>query len=320
MVQQAEARAPGKIILCGEHAVVYGRPAIALPVRQVAATAVVRTTSGPSLIEARDLGQTVRLDDAPAGDPLAAAARLVIRAAGLSRPPPFHLVLTSTIPVASGLGSGAATASAVIRALALFLERPELAGDEAVSRLAFEIEKLHHGTPSGIDNTVVTYDRPVYFQRDRPVNRIETFAVGAPLHFLIADTGIPSPTRLAVADLRRAWQAAPQIYEALFDSCGRLVAAARRAIETGEPGRLGALLDDNQHLLEEMGVSSAELDHLVAVARSAGALGAKLSGGGRGGNMIALVRPGAAATVEAALQAASARTVLATVLRPSPLD
>jgi len=181
--------------------------------------------------------------------------------------------------------------------------------DEQVSALAFEVEKLHHGTPSGIDNTVITYARPVYFVRSQP---IETLRVAQPFTIIIGDTGISSPTAIAVGDVRHAWQQAPAHYEALFDAAGQIARQARQAIESGYPEDLGALMDSNHTLLQQLGVSSPELDHLVAVARDAGALGAKLSGGGRGGNMIALVQPADATIVAEALSNAGAVRIIAT--------
>ena len=137
-----------------------------------------------------------------------------------------------------------------------------------------------------MDNTVIAFGQPVYFVRGQPP---QPFAIGRPFTLAIADTGIHSPTKIAVGDVRRAWEREPARFEALFDRVAAVVEAARMAIAAGEPAKLGPLMDENHALLQEIGVSCPELDALVAAARSAGALGAKLSGGGRGGNMIALV-------------------------------
>jgi mevalonate kinase len=312
------ATAPGKVILFGEHAVVYGRPAIAAPVTQVRATATISDSSQPGvLLQTPDLGRDYWLDEAEEGDPFARAVQVVIAAAGLAPMPDLVVSVQSTIPIASGLGSGAAMAAAVIRALARHLGRADLAQDEQVSRLTYQVEKLLHGTPSGIDNTVVAYERPVYFVREQPQNHIETLAVGRPLHLLVADTGQPSPTKIAVGDVRRQWQADPGRYERLFDGCGRVAETARLAIERGEVAQLGELMAENQYYLRQMTVSSPALETLIVAAEAAGALGAKLSGGGRGGNMIALTIAEREAAIREALLAAGARTVLATVLAAS---
>jgi mevalonate kinase len=281
------ASAPGKIILFGEHAVVYGQPAIAVPVTQVRATATVtpnfRGKSGDVQIIAPNINLESNLAALPPGNPIGSAVNQVFANLGIDRIPACTLKVTSTIPVASGLGSGAAVSVAIIRALSGFLGRQ--LSNETVSALAYEVEKIHHGTPSGIDNTVVTYAQPVYFVKGHP---IKTFAIAKPFTIIIGDTGIPSPTKESVGDVRTAWQADPKHYERFFAVAGNITQTARQAIERGHLERLGPLMDENHALLQEIGVSSPELDRLVNAAKSAGALGAKLSGGGRGGNMIAL--------------------------------
>ncbi len=324
--ETTRASAPGKIILFGEHAVVYGRPAIAAPVTQAKATVTVkpaRPGSGLALVAA-DLGTRVTLDTAPADDPLAAAAHLTL-AHNDAPCPDAVAVIRSTIPIASGLGSGAAVSTALVRGLAEFLGFELLPAE--VSAIVFEVEKIHHGTPSGIDNTVIAYEQPVYFVRDPRGSeraKIEPLPVGARFRLLIADTGISSPTKLVVEDVRRGWQREPNHYEALFDRIGAVVEAGRSAIERGEVEALGPLMDENQDLLVELGVSSSRLDQLVEVARSAGALGAKLSGGGRGGNMLALVEEvGAGAANEKlteALKNAGAVSVIETIVTSSTAE
>ena len=108
----------------------------------------------------------------------------------------------------------------------------------------------------------------------------------------------------------------PQFYEALFDGCGAVAEAARTAIEAGNLGQVGRLMNENQALLEEMGVSGPELERLVGAARAAGALGAKLSGAGRGGNMVALVAAETETAVRESLLAAGAKAVLQTIIAP----
>jgi mevalonate kinase len=309
------ATAPGKVILFGEHAVVYGHPAIAAPVTQVRATATVRDSTAPGVrLLAPDLGLDRWLAEAREDDALAAAARLVALRADNPTLPNLEITIHSTIPIASGLGSGAATAAALIRALARHLNRLDLSGDAAVCDLTYLVEQIHHGTPSGIDNTVVAYERPVYFVRQRPQNRIERLAVGQPYHLLVGDTGVRSATHAVVTDVRRQWEADPGTFEAIFEACGAITAQARAVLERGEQERLGALLNENHRWLQRMTVSDPTLDRLVEAAKQAGALGAKLSGAGRGGNMIALVRPAERETVRRALLAAGAVQVLASIL------
>ena len=305
------ASAPGKVILFGEHAVVYGQPAIAIPVTQVRARATLTPNisgqPGDLQILAPDIGLDSPWEYLAPDNPIRAAVMDVKSALGIDHVPACTIKVTSTIPIASGLGSGAAVSVAVIRALAGFLGNP--LPDEQVSALAFEIEKIHHGTPSGIDNTVVTYAKPVFFVQG---GTIETFGVPQPFTILIGDTGLPAPTKESVGDVRAAWQADPRSFDRIFAAIGSIAKTARQAIENGHPDWLGPLMDENHELLCELGVSSSELDTLVHAAKQAGALGAKLSGGGRGGNMISLVTADYIEAVTSSLMAAGAARVIIT--------
>ena len=302
--------APGKIILFGEHAVVYGRPALAVPVTQVQATAEVDAAPRPGVwIEAPDIHLSSELSHLSPDHPLRAVIEDVFNALGLSDPPALTVRISSTIPVASGLGSGAAVSVAVIQALSAYLGDP--LPDEQVSALAYEVEKIHHGTPSGIDNTVIAYARPVYFVKGQP---IENFRVGTPFTIIIGDTGVSAPTKKSVGDVRSLWEANKAHWERRFDEIGDIVTLAKEKIENGEWMVLGPLMDRNHLLLQELTVSSVELDRLVDAARRSGALGAKLSGGGCGGNMIALARPETAESVAQALRQAGARHTIITTI------
>jgi mevalonate kinase len=313
-VPAISATAPGKIILFGEHAVVYGRPAIAAPLSEIQARAIVtaepRRPAGQVIVDAPDIGLQADRADLSPDHPLRMALDLAQAELGVARPPACTVRITSTIAVASGLGSGAAVSVALIRAFSSFLGHP--LPDERVSALAYEVEKLHHGTPSGIDNSVIAYALPVFFVRGEPIHVLR---LPQSFHLVVADTGIASPTAVAVGDVRRARQTDPRRYEALFDAAGRIAHAARRLIESGRPAELGPLMDENHAVLQEMGVSCPELDALVQAARGAGALGAKLSGGGRGGNMLALVEPRQVEPVLRALISAGAKRAFGTQVR-----
>jgi mevalonate kinase len=304
-----QARAPGKAIVFGEHAVVYGRPAIAVPVTDVQAVVTVQEVAEPGVVIcATDIGCTLDARCAPPDEPLCLTARNTLAHVGLELDDVrLRLTIRSSIPIASGLGSGAAVATAIVRALSAHLGRPLDAA--TVSALAYRTEEIFHGTPSGIDNTVVAFERPVYFKRGQPMEALE---VGRPFWLAIADTGTPGLTRASVADVRAAWLQEPARMEGLFDQIGEVVDAARRAIEGGDTGALGPLMDRNQRLLRLLDVSSPAIERLVAAALGAGAGGAKLSGGGRGGNVIAAVEPGDRERVRRGLLAAGARKVIVT--------
>ena len=304
----SKASAPGKIILFGEHAVVYGQPALAVPVTQVQADVrIEKIFSAGIRINAPNIQLNTRLDSLASSHPLAATVRNTLDALKVDSLSGVSVLIRSSIPVASGLGSGAAVSVAIIRALAEYLKKPLT--DELVSALAYETEKLYHGTPSGIDNAVVTYAKPVYFVKGRP---IETFQVKKPFTIVIGDTGVPASTKESVRDVRVQHHKKPERYETLFAAIGSIASTARQLIEKGIPESLGPLMDENHALLRNMKVSSPELDNLVEAARRAGALGSKMSGGGRGGNMIALAQPKKAGTVARSLKEAGATNTIIT--------
>lgn len=307
------ASAPGKVILCGEHSVVYGFPAIAIPVFQVqsrtAVFAMPGAAAGEVRVNAPAIGLLRKLNDMDPTDPLRQTIELVHEELGIDHFPSCEIRISSSIPAGSGLGSSASVTVATLRALSSFLGKPF--NDSQVNRLAFEIEKLHHGTPSGIDNTVITYQKPVFYRKDFPIELLE---VNAPMHLLIADSGVAASTAEAVRGVHFRWQKDKAAYDKIFTAIGNLVLSTRELLETGRLEGLGDLMNQNHRLLQELQVSNRELDQLVSVALTAGAKGAKLSGGGLGGNIIALVEKEQIESVTNALIAAGAAQVIHTQL------
>ena len=306
-----EASAAAKIILLGEHAVVYGQPAIAVPVSDLRTTATVQPNDPPGQglrICSENARATLTLESTP-DDPLVVTAKLVLEALDAS-PPDVTIALFSDIPMSSGLGSGAAVSTAVAQALGAALNSS--LDNTQLSAIVYEVEKIHHGTPSGIDNTVVVFEQPVYFLRGQPVERL---TIGKPMSFLIASTGLPASTRMAVKAVRALYDASPDTTRPVIEAIGDIVREARQAIEQGHMPRLGELMARNHTYLQALTVSCPKLDELVGAAMNAGALGAKLSGGGRGGNMIALVTPDTSHLVERALRQAGAASIFATIVQ-----
>ena len=307
------AKAPGKVILFGEHAVVYGQPAIAIPVNKVSATARILPdiTAPPNeiRIKAPDIQLDTLLSDLSEEHPFALTIQLTSQALSVDHLPAFTLVISSTIPIAAGMGSSAAISIAIIRALADFLGQP--LSPEKISALAYEVEKIHHGTPSGIDNQVIAHQKPVYFTTGQPV---EYLSVEQPTHWVIADSGEKTPTRETVSDVRDRRADDPKTFDDIFHQIGTITIQARTALIRGQINLLGELMDENQRLLEQLGVSSPNLDHLIDAAKGAGAAGAKLSGGGRGGNMIALSPTEDMSAIKTALLDAGAQRVITTTL------
>jgi mevalonate kinase len=306
----AQATAPAKVILFGEHAVVYGQPALAAPVSSLRVTATVM----PNRVGARGLRIDLPQFAAPLdvfADALDQALQLTVRltleALGVAQPPDFTVMVRSQIPAASGLGSGAAVSAALARAVCSGMGRSM--DDATLNDLVYEVEKLHHGTPSGIDNTVIVFERPIYFVKGAS---IEFLQVGAPISLLIADTGVSASTKTSVSAVRSLWERDKLTVQAWLDQIGETARAARRALETAALSELGTLMRENHLLLQRLTVSSPELDRLVDAADRAGAYGAKMSGGGRGGNMIVLVDTSSEDAVRRALLEAGAVRIFST--------
>lgn len=305
--------APGKIILFGEHAVVYHRPAIAVPVHhlqtKVYLTANPTAPSGQVKIHAPDIGLNATLAELPDQHPFSLLFKLIRQHFRITRIPAVHIKIKSDIPIASGLGSGTAVSVALIRGIAQFLAAE--INDQDVSDIAYEVEKIYHGTPSGIDNTVISYEQPVYYVKgEKPV----LVAVPRVMQFAIGISGVRSKTSKAVAQVRDFREREEEFVESLFDEIGEISFKARKVLEEGSLQELGSLMNSNHLLLERLGVSNKVLNTLVNAACASGALGAKLSGAGLGGNVIALVTQSTAAPVQQALLEAGAVFVYLTKL------
>lgn len=308
--------ASAKIILLGEHAVVYNQPAIAVPVCGLRTTASLQPFPDPSryILAAQDLAVSYDSGQAycpPSLAPFTCLIALLAEQYSIPRGG-WELTISSQVPIARGLGSGAAASVAIIRAFnQAFSLGLTIA---AVSALAYEIEKIHHGNPSGIDNTVIAYEQPIVYQRNLPIEVLTT----KEFYFVVADSGIVQSTRSVVEDVAQARARNSDYYDGLFAQIGKLTGLAREKLRAGDSVRLGALLTANHELLKRLGVSHPSLDLLVAEAQHAGALGAKLCGSGRGGCMIGLAAsPTALQPISDALRSAGAAFVATTKLNGS---
>ncbi len=303
--------APGKVILCGEHAVVYGQPAIALPVQQVRTKTTITARPAAATGELHIIAPDIQLDtifeSLEPDQPLRAAITHVTEELAIHSLPACEIRINTTIPLAAGLGSSASVTVSLVRALSQFLGHP--LPDETVNQITYEVEKIHHGTPSGIDNTVITYETPVFFKKGESLKRLDILNG---FSLVIADSGIPSSTAETVAGVRQRWQQNTEKYDHLFAKIGNTVTRVREILRTGHLPDHGTLLTENHHLLCELGVSIPTLDNLVNAALEAGASGAKLSGGGGGGNVIAVVKLETVNRVVDALRTCGAVSVIVT--------
>ncbi len=305
--------APGKIILFGEHAVVYGRRAIAIPVNQVQARVAVfpliKDQPGTIQIISTQVHLEAEFRTLPENHPIRRAIQLTLDHLGLVRPPAMQVRISSTIPVAGGMGSGAAVSVALVKGISTFIGKP--LDREVISQIVYEVEKIHHGTPSGIDNTVIAYNTPVLFQKDTGIQPLQ---IGKSLTFVIAQTGIRASTAKLVEKVRAGWQEQPDQYENWFNQIDDLTGQAVLGLRVGDLEFIGKWMTENHCLLQKLGVSIPLLDQLVDAACANGAFGAKLSGAGGGGNMIALVNEDKAETLVKALINAGAVNTLITRL------
>lgn len=317
------ASSHGKTILIGEHAVVYGAPALVLPVLDARVLATVTpidpAPSGSSALadgspaapghQLESAVHTGPLDLAPAAVmPTVTAVTATLRHFG-STAERFHVRVDSEVPTARGMGSSAAVAAAVTAAVADALG--ETLDTETHHALIQECERVAHGRPSGLDARGVVADAPVWFEG----GRIEPVALGSRFTFVVADTGVPGHTREAVAAVRARHDADPVAVDALVDRIGDLARRARGTLVDGDAQALGVTMDAAHGLLAALDVSSDDLERLVDAARRADALGAKLTGGGRGGCVLALAADGDHADrIAAALRGAGAAATWTTTI------
>ena len=296
---QDGAVACGKVILFGEHAVVYGRHALAVPIRNGMRACAAESRNPRIDIPGWGVSESLA-GDSPSG--LCGLVATLAAGLGLAHDR-FAITVRTRLPRAMGLGSSAALAVAVGRALAAAAHIA--VDDERINQLAFECEKLAHGTPSGIDNTVACYGEPLLYRRGQPPERL-VLPEDPPL--VIASASRPGSTAVAVAALRERRARKTAVYERLFDEIDALALEGRQALLVRDYRSLGLLLDVCHGLLNALGVSTAELETLVTIARDAGAAGAKLTGSGGGGSIVALC-PGREAEVAAAFTAAGYPTI-----------
>ncbi|MEX2497338.1 MAG: hydroxymethylglutaryl-CoA reductase, degradative [Wenzhouxiangellaceae bacterium] len=301
----------GKIILLGEHAVVYGRHAIATPVPLAIQAHVQRGGDGVQLIIPR-WGVEQRLHrNAEKQHSFEKSLAMLFATLGLERES-MRVEIFPNVPRAMGLGGSAAIAVATIRALDRCFELG--LDDERVNELAFECEKIAHGTPSGIDNTLSVYGQTMLFRAgESPLRKV--IEVERPVQLVVGISGIESLTAATVARVRKAREAHPELYEKIFDQIDSLVLQGMDALVEHELETLGELMNVCQGLLNAMQVSSWELEEMIQIARRHGALGAKLTGGGGGGSIIALCpdAPGAADRIETGLREAGYQAMQVTV-------
>jgi mevalonate kinase len=277
----------GKAILFGEHFVVYGLPALAAGIASETTAKITRVRSfGWRLVDNRPAmpgykekkyeEQKVSIDN------MLKHLNIDTTKTG------FQIDLGGDLVCASGIGASAASCVAIARALS---EEYSLGlDDDQVNETAYIGEMGYHGTPSGLDNTASTFGGLIWFVRDLsggPPN-FEKLKLGKAANLVIASTGLTASTKVVVGDVKKKKEADPEWFDSISEQYVDLVNDARTALIELNFDKVGDLMNKNHELLQQLTVSCKELDNLVEIAREKGAIGAKMTGTGRGGNMIAL--------------------------------
>jgi hydroxymethylglutaryl-CoA reductase len=274
----------GKVVLLGEHAVVYGRHAIAAPVPLTIKALVEDCDEGIHLMIPR-WGVEYQLARNPADRrSFERPAGVVLDKLGLSGRG-MRIEVFPEVPRGMGLGGSAAMAVAIVRALDKHFKLGLT--DDEVNRLAFESEKVAHGSPSGLDNTLATYAQALVFRPGDPP-LVEPLNIVQPLPAVIGMTGYEGLTAKTVGRVRDAWEQDRRLYERIFDQIDALTLRGVQAISDNDLPLLGELMNICHGMLNALQVSTPELEQLVTIARENGALGAKLTGGGGGGSIVAV--------------------------------
>jgi mevalonate kinase len=292
----------GKVILYNEHFVVYGIPAIASAIDSRTEAIVERVSDAGQLVssgnESSMAGDGWVLEDKRPANPgykvekkgqQKESVDLVLRAAGFdARANNIRITLAGDLKAVGGVGASAAVCVSIARALN---DEFGLGFDDGrINEIAYEGEKAYAGTPSGIDNTASTYGGLLSFEKniEGGQNIIHLLKAREPMFIVMGNTGLTTDTKAVVEGVRQRREAEPERYKGIFGMAGDIYSKARLALGAHDLVMMGQLMDANHRILQEIEVSHPKLDELVSLAKEKGALGAKMTGSGLGGYMIAL--------------------------------
>ena len=278
---KGEGHGYGKVILFNEHFVVYGIPAIASAIG-MKTIAIVEPSEKFELVDNRLETPGYKKEKL---EQQKQSLGNIFKAMNL-KPDKIKITLSGDLIAASGVGASAASCVSIARALDDYYKLG--LDDEKINQIAYEGEKAYHGNPSGIDNTASTYGGLIWYQRTPDRIIMNRLPLKEPVEIVIGNTGKVANTKLAVQGVRERKEKYPEKYNKIFKKAEEMVYDARSALETFDLNKIGDLMNKNHKLLQQIEVSSPELDFLVEIALDNGAIGAKMTGGGLGGNMIAL--------------------------------
>lgn len=276
-------KAIGKIILMGEHSVVYGEPAIAMPFPSARIKSKVSKGEGQVNIDCFSYhGPFKNIPERFEG--LKKVIEKTVKELG-EKLKNFNIEIESTIPPQRGMGSSAAVSAATVRALYKFFNR-DLNKDRLTELVNFS-ETIVHGNPSGIDTAIVVGQEPLYYIKGEPL-KIFNFKIDA--YLVVADTGQEGETKFAVSKVKEYIDNNGKKGKEVIEALGTLVRDSKKSIKNNKIDELGDFMNQVQELLSRLGVSNSKINNLVSVSRRNGALGAKLTGGGLGGAVISLCK------------------------------
>lgn len=279
----------GKTILFGEHFVVYGLPGIAAALEDCN-TAKIEKGEGGGFVLVDNRKETPGYKEKKK-DEIHKAIDLMIKFLKIDvEKNPIKITLEGTLVCTSGNGSSSAMSTAIARALSEYFDLG--LNEDQINEVSYEGEKASAGTPSGIDNSCATYGGMIIFRKNLEggPNFIEKLKIKEPLRIVLANTGITQSTIEVVGDVRKQKEKYPDKYERIFREYREMFEKGKKALESLDLGEIGKQMEKNQELLREITVSCPEIEKVIKIAKENGATAAKLTGTGRGGNVVILVK------------------------------